>query len=207
MTDTPQAIDTHRNLVLCLDGTANEPESGSTNVARLFDLAVKDDSQLTYYDPGVGTMGARGAVTRLGKTATRWAGLIGGHGVKENLEEAYTFLMQNYRRGDRIFVIGFSRGAYTGRALTGMLRTVGLLRPGTENLVPYAVKLYAASGPKDMTEDRALGVIHPNEKAWWLLGGWRTRPVRPTDSVHPSVRYRIEHTAGGDNPYGPALPS
>ncbi|WP_328792526.1 DUF2235 domain-containing protein [Streptomyces sp. NBC_00273] len=368
MTDTRQDTDTRRNLVLCLDGTANEPESGSTNVARMFDLAVKDDVQLTYYDPGVGTMGARGAVTRLGKTATRWAGLVGGHGVKENLEEAYTFLMQNYRRGDRIYVFGFSRGAYTGRALTGMLRTVGLLRPGTENLVPYAVKLYAASGPKDMTEeqkrayfrlrqqfarrfgnpdfpnpfdradhqvhflgvwdsiksvgwlnwkaqieqarwpftasitnvttarhaiaiderrrtykeyrfrpdvvaasegryeemwfagvhsdiggqfpddhslsdiafawmveeaastgfrvdpaayrrmlevrygeklpeDRALGRIHPNEKAWWLLGGWRTRPIRPTDSVHPSVRYRIDHTEGGDSPYGPALPS
>ena len=47
-----------RNLVVCLDGTRNEPETGPTNVTRLYDIAVKDDRQLVYYDPGVGTMGA-----------------------------------------------------------------------------------------------------------------------------------------------------
>jgi uncharacterized protein (DUF2235 family) len=42
-------------------------------------------------------------------------------------------------------VFGFSRGAYTARALTGMLRTVGLLHADADNLVPYAFKLYAKS--------------------------------------------------------------
>jgi Uncharacterized alpha/beta hydrolase domain (DUF2235) len=41
-----------RNLVVCLDGTSNEPETDVTNVARLFDMVVKDDEQLVYYDPG-----------------------------------------------------------------------------------------------------------------------------------------------------------
>ena len=45
-------------------------------------------------------------------------------------------------------MFGFSRGAYTARALTGMLRTVGLLRPGADNLTPYALKLYAKHGPR-----------------------------------------------------------
>jgi uncharacterized protein (DUF2235 family) len=54
--------------------------------------------------------------------------------------------MRQYQEGDRIFVFGFSRGAYTARALTGMLRTVGLLRPGADNLVPYAIKLYTHTG-------------------------------------------------------------
>jgi uncharacterized protein (DUF2235 family) len=136
-----------RNLVVCLDGTRNEPETGATNVARLFTMAVKSDDQLVHYDPGVGTLGARSATTRFGKFLTRVAGLLLGHGVKENIEEAYTFLMHNYRDGDRIFVFGFSRGAYTALALTGMIHTVGLLRPGADNLVPYAMKLYANSGP------------------------------------------------------------
>jgi uncharacterized protein (DUF2235 family) len=138
---------TGRNLVLCLDGTNNEPEHDDTNVVRTFDLAQKNDRQLVYYDPGVGTMGARGAVTRLGKELTRVAGLVAGHGIHDNIEEAYTWLSRNYHKGDRIYVFGFSRGAYTARALTGMLNTVGLLRPGTENLVSYAVKLYAQTGP------------------------------------------------------------
>ena len=62
-----------RNLVLCLDGTSNEPETDATNVARMFEVATKDESQLVYYDPGVGTMGARGAVTPFGARLTRAA--------------------------------------------------------------------------------------------------------------------------------------
>jgi uncharacterized protein (DUF2235 family) len=143
---------TSRNLVVCLDGTRNEPETGPTNVTRLYDIAVKDERQLVYYDPGVGTMGARSATTRAGRWLTRVGGLVLGHGVKENVEEAYSFLMGAYRPGDRIFVFGFSRGAYTARALTGMLRTVGLLRPGAGNLVPYAMKLYAKGGRSGQSE-------------------------------------------------------
>ena len=150
-----------RNLVVCLDGTSNEPESGTTNVARIFGVAAKDARQLVYYDPGVGTMGARGAVTPIGKRLSRIAGLVGGFGVKENLEEAYAWLARTYRPGDRLFVFGFSRGAYTARALTGMLRTVGLLRAGADNLVPYAVKLYAQSGEAHPTE--------MEEKAFWRV--------------------------------------
>ena len=150
-----------RNLVVCLDGTSNEPESGTTNVARTYAVAVKSESQLVYYDPGVGTMGARGAVTSTGKKATRVAGLVVGFGVKDNIEEAYTWLSTNYQRGDRIFVFGFSRGAYTARALTGMLRTVGLLRPGVENLTPYALKLYAQHGPENPTPEQETDVFRP----------------------------------------------
>lgn len=159
-TAEPTAVG-RRNLVLCLDGTSNEPETGATNVARLYAAAVKSDDQVVFYDPGVGTMGARGAVTPVGRRATRLAGLVVGYGVRDNLEEAYTFLVRNYRRGDRIIVFGFSRGAYTARALTGMLRTVGLLRPGVENLVPYAVKLYTRSG----TRYRPSNGDHPEPRS------------------------------------------
>lgn len=142
-----------RRLVLCLDGTNNEPETGATNVARLYEVAEKNADQLVYYDPGVGTMGARGAVTAFGRKLTRFAGLIAGFGVKDNIEEAYIWLAEHYRFGDQIYVFGFSRGAYTARALTGMLRTVGLLRPGANNLAPYALKLYA--GTKGANSPRA----------------------------------------------------
>lgn len=150
-----------RNLVICLDGTNNEPETGPTNVARLYEIAAKDGEQVVYYDPGVGTMGARSATTRFGKALTRAGGLVLGHGVKDNIAEAYTFLMRTYQTGDRIFVFGFSRGAYTALALTGMLRTVGLLRPGAENLVPYALKLYTRIGKDDPTPKE--------EREFWKL--------------------------------------
>lgn len=141
-----------RNLVVCLDGTSNEPETGATNVARIYDLCVKSADQLVYYDPGVGTMGARSATTPVGQALTRSAGLVVGYGVRDNIAEAYTWLMGHYRAGDRVMVFGFSRGAYTALALTGMLRTVGLLRPGAENLVPYALKLYAKNSRRDLSK-------------------------------------------------------
>jgi uncharacterized protein (DUF2235 family) len=67
-----------RNLVVCLDGTTNEPETGVTNVARMFDVASKHDNQLVYYEPGVGTMGSRAAVYRLGRAMTRAARPLSG---------------------------------------------------------------------------------------------------------------------------------
>jgi uncharacterized protein (DUF2235 family) len=169
---------TGRNLVLCLDGTSNEPETGATNVVRLYEVAKKTSRQFVYYDPGVGTMGARGAITPLGRKLTRAAGLIAGYGVKDNVEEAYVWLAENYRFGDRIFVFGFSRGAYTARALTGMLRTVGLIRPGAQNLAPYALKLYAqsktaakaiASTPPELRgSEAAIAAKRPEaDRAFW----------------------------------------
>jgi len=137
-----------RNLLLCLDGTRNEPERGATNVIRLYSMAVRDRDQLTYYDPGVGTMGARGAITSPGEWLTRASGLVVGYGIKDNIAEAYRWLMETYHPHDRVFVVGFSRGAYTALGLTGMLRTVGLLRLGADNLIPYALKLYARGGKR-----------------------------------------------------------
>ncbi|SDP03090.1 Uncharacterized alpha/beta hydrolase domain [Pedococcus dokdonensis] len=150
-----------RNLVLCLDGTSNEPETGTTNVARMFQVALKSEEQLVFYDPGVGTMGARGAATPMGRRMTRWAGLVIGFGIKDNIEEAYGWLSEHWLPGDQVYVFGFSRGAYTARALTGMLRTVGLLRVGAGNLTPYALKLYAKKGDDDATPEQ--------EKAFWKV--------------------------------------
>ena len=56
----------------------------------------------------------------IGRGLTKLLGLTVGFGIKVNLAEAYTYLMQVYEPGDRVFVFGFSRGTYTARALAGM---------------------------------------------------------------------------------------
>ena len=148
-----------RNIVICLDGTANEAEGFPSNVIRTFEIASKSDTQIVYYDPGVGTMGARGRSSRIGKLLSRVGGLAFGHGVKENIEEAYRFLMDTYREGDKVFIFGFSRGAYTARALAGLIRSVGLIRPGLENMLPYAMKLYTRKTKEEGSDDA--------KKAYW----------------------------------------
>lgn len=147
-----------KNIVVCLDGTGNQLKAkGNTNVVRLYEMLDLDDParQIAYYDPGVGTFSAQGAWTPLARRLTKLAGLAVGYGLRTNLAEAYTYLMQEYQEGDRLFVFGFSRGAYTARALVGLLHTIGLLRPGSENLVPYAVSVYARNktlSPDDWTQ-------------------------------------------------------
>ena len=155
-----------KNIVICLDGTAAEPETGQTNVARLFDMLTKEaNQQVTYYDPGVGTMGARSATTRLGKLLTRIGGLAFGHGIQDNVSEAYEFLMQTYEKGDAIYLFGFSRGAYTARVVAGLLRTVGLLEPGATNLIPYALKLYTGA-PRPGASEKKTQKFWANVQRW-----------------------------------------
>lgn len=165
----PAGASSPRNLVVCLDGTTNEPETGFTNVARMFDVAEKHSGQLVYYDPGVGTLGAPAAITPWGKALTRVAGMVAGYGIHDNIEQAYTWLARQYRAGDRIFVFGFSRGAYTARALTGMLRTVGLLHGDADNLVPYALKLYANSKKMPDPGQQPDAMAEQAEKEFWKL--------------------------------------
>lgn len=134
-----------KNIVICLDGTGNELKGeGNTNVVALYDLLDLTDpaTQVAYYDPGVGTFSAPGAWTPPARLASRVAGLAFGTGMRDNLAEAYTYLMRVYEPGDRIYLFGFSRGAYTARALNGLLHTIGIFRPGAENLVQYAVAAY-----------------------------------------------------------------
>lgn len=139
-----------KNLVVCLDGTGNQLRiSRNTNVLRLFDMLDFSDEQrqVAYYDPGVGTFSALGAWTPFGRRVTRLAGLAFGTGLRHNLGEAYLFLMQNWQPGDRLYMFGFSRGAYAVRALAGLLDTIGMLHPHEANLVPYAISAYARKWP------------------------------------------------------------
>jgi uncharacterized protein (DUF2235 family) len=135
-----------KNIVICLDGTGNQVDARHpTNVVTLFRrLDLSDPSrQVAYYDPGVGTLPSENARGPIGERLSRLSGLAFGTGMRQNLAEAYTFLMHHWRPGDAVFVFGFSRGAYTARALVGMLTKPGLMRPGSENLVRYAVARYA----------------------------------------------------------------
>ncbi len=143
------------NIVICFDGTGGDVKAdGNSNVVQLFRrLHNEPGRQLTYYDPGVGTFSAAGAWTAPAQRISRLFGLAFGAGMRTNLEEAYTFLINHWTPGDKIFIFGFSRGAYCARALTGLLHLIGITRPGSENLVRYAVSNYARRKPKWRKDD------------------------------------------------------
>jgi len=118
-------LTTNKNIVLCFDGTGNEFERKNSNVVRLYSVLQEDVNQITYYHPGVGTMGSKNALSILGKGWTKLIGLLFGYGISENIADGYEFLMRNYQEGDKVYIFGFSRGAYTARALSGILYLFG----------------------------------------------------------------------------------
>src|SRR6266516_3040237 len=133
-----------RNLVVCFDGTNYEFGREPTNVVRLIEVLDRDRSkrQRLYYDPGIGTLPEPGILIPALKTLTEWFGLAFGLGLSRKIAQAYTYLMDSWESNDRVFLFGFSRGAYTARVLAGLLHQVGLLPRGNYNLIPYALKYF-----------------------------------------------------------------
>ena len=131
------------NTVVCCDGTnaQYDDEDENSNVVRLFERLGKDgEIQISFYDPGVGTY------SRLPCAVLRWLHnvimAVCGVGIRTNIEEAYKYLMDHYQPGDKVYLFGYSRGAYRVRKLADMLHRCGLLTKGSNNLIPYMSKIY-----------------------------------------------------------------
>jgi len=136
-----------KNIVVCCDGTGNEFGDANSNAIRLYSVLHKDPAtQVAYYHPGVGTMGSKNALTTIGKKWTYFKGKAFGYGISENVADAYQYLMRMYQPGDKVFVFGFSRGAYTARMLTAILHLFGILPEGNEGLIPYAIRYFKGEG-------------------------------------------------------------
>jgi uncharacterized protein (DUF2235 family) len=129
-----------KNIILCLDGTGNEYGKNITNVVETYILSQKTDNQIVYYDPGIGTGGYL-YDENTGKLRAAYDKAT-GTGVHKNVEQAYLYLMEKYRAGDRVYIFGFSRGAFSARSLAGMLYKIGLLPNEHDNQLEYASKYY-----------------------------------------------------------------
>jgi len=138
-----------RNLVVMLDGTGNELGRNLSNVLKLFRITSKNDEQLVFYNPGVGTIGKPGRWRRFRQNTAKLFGLMTGWGLDDNVLEAYSWLCRHWRQGDRIWLFGFSRGAWTARVLGGFIHMIGLLRPDQLNLSGYALVAYKKAAEDD----------------------------------------------------------
>jgi hypothetical protein len=109
----------NKNIILLSDGTGNgAAKRNKTNVWRLYDaLDLHRDDQVAFYDDGVGSQEF---------LPFKLLGGALGWGLKRNVRELYKFLCRNYRSGDRIYLFGFSRGAFTVRMLAGMIAYCGI---------------------------------------------------------------------------------
>ena len=115
-----------KNIVICSDGTGNTTVKGrGTNVFKIYEAVdihghkhdPNETPQIAFYDDGVGTHSLK---------PIRLAGGAVGFGLGRNVRQLYGALARAYEPGDRIFMFGFSRGAFTVRTLAGLVDTCGI---------------------------------------------------------------------------------
>ncbi|WP_162932983.1 DUF2235 domain-containing protein [Roseovarius sp. EL26] len=177
-----------RKLVVCLDGTGNEIEKSESNVLRLYKSLKRTEDQLVYYQPGVGTLDTRPFARMFLTKPKQMLGLIAGMGLETNVLRAFEFLCKNYREGDRLYFFGYSRGAYTARALAGFINDFGLVDPQEFHLVAPAFRAWRRMSADDPRVKHAK--LRMLEKAFQM----RHPPIRFLglwDTVSSLIRIRI----------------
>jgi uncharacterized protein (DUF2235 family) len=133
-----------KRLVVCADGTWNSADSanadgkGFTNVARMRDAIAPRgpdnvEQRVKYYH-GIGAQGS---------LISRWIAGAFGVGLSKNVKHLYLWLVENYTPGDELFLFGFSRGAFTVRSLSGLIRKCGILRLRHADKIDAAYDLYS----------------------------------------------------------------
>ncbi len=211
----------NKNIVICCDGTSNDVASNSTNVLRIFRSLERSERQVAFYDSGVGTLADPTKITWIGKYLSRTLDQGIGHSVRENACTAYRFLTRTYQPGDWIFLFGFSRGAYTVRALAGMIHFLGLVRPELEHLDRLAWAVYAddydrLADKRFQSGNRFKSAFSIAEKtriqfigAWDTVSSfgspWAPRMV-PNSANNPSVNH-IRHAVSIDEHRGVFQPN
>ncbi|KAJ7822849.1 hypothetical protein B0H13DRAFT_2257340, partial [Mycena leptocephala] len=149
-----------RNLVLSIDGTSNQFGIYNTNVVELHNRVIAGGSarQSKYYNCGIGTYvpyGNKASLKYWRQKVDNGLDLALALNFKDIILKAYRWLCETYEPGDKIFLFGFSRGAYQVRTLAGMIQTVGLIDFGNQELIPFAYEIYSERHKGHVTKHAA----------------------------------------------------
>lgn len=98
--------------------------------------------------------------------------MVAGRGINRQIRRAYGWLAKVYRPGDRIYLMGYSRGAYAVRSLAGVIDRVGLLRADAVSArnVRRAYRVYRSGEPaRGFTADHCHADVRIE-----MVGVWDT---------------------------------
>ncbi|MBW8296291.1 DUF2235 domain-containing protein [Sphingopyxis sp.] len=119
-----------KNILIFSDGTGQHggvrPDQRLSNIYKMyramrsgFASDIDPATQVAYYDPGLGSGEGGGRIKNILSAAF-------GTGISQNIADCYEAILKHYRPGDRIFLFGFSRGAYTARCVANVLNLCGV---------------------------------------------------------------------------------
>ncbi|KAJ3500631.1 hypothetical protein NLJ89_g9708 [Agrocybe chaxingu] len=135
-----------RNLIVCIDSTANQFGDMNTNVIELHNLILKGskERQLTWYNSGIGTYAQPSwrSLNYYKQVLYHKIDLAIACNFDSTVKGSYGWLSDHYEDGDCIFLFGFSCGAYQVCMLSAMIEKVGLIYKGNEMQIPFAYELY-----------------------------------------------------------------
>ncbi|GJJ14558.1 hypothetical protein Clacol_008823 [Clathrus columnatus] len=150
-----------RTLVLCFDGTGDCFDADNSNVVQFFSMLTKDNrkEQMVYYQAGIGTYTVPQIATPFMASVSKTLDMMIAWNLDAHVMGGYEFLMQNSilecsietisispdEAGDKICILGFSRGAYTARALAGMVHKV-----------PFAYKMFTRTDDTGWAQSTAF---------------------------------------------------
>lgn len=153
-----------KTIVFCADGTWDTADK-RTNVYKLYKALLTTSDQVPYYDDGVGADG---------NPVWKLIGGAFGTGLWLKIKDAYAKIAHVYEAGDRIFLFGFSRGAFTARSLAGMIAICGLpTKNVTPGLVDTAFKAYREKDHRETLLDTLKDSDMDNAKIT-MVGVWDT---------------------------------
>jgi uncharacterized protein (DUF2235 family) len=126
-----------KNIVVYSDGTGQDggvrPEQRISNVYKMYrasrvhpDNAIDPVEQVCFYDPGLGTDSDASGLTSIMRKIDKLLQSVTGRGITKNMADCYEFIINHYEEGDRIDLIGFSRGSYTVRCLANTIMLCGI---------------------------------------------------------------------------------
>jgi len=153
--------------VIILDGTMSTLDEGcESNAGLTYKLLseIGGPSMTLYYEAGLQWQDWRATPD-----------VILGRGINRQIRRAYGYLASRFREGDRIFLLGYSRGAYAVRSLAGVIDQVGLLRAdqATERNITTAYRHYQCSPGSDAAAAFSRAYCHAGIEVE-MVGVWDT---------------------------------
>src|SRR6185437_11198508 len=127
-----------KNIIIFSDGTGQAGgvsfDERRSNIYKLYratrvgpDSTINPAEQAAYYDAGLGSLPpSGGTISAYVRMAHNFLSQATGFGLTANIIDCYESIIRLWRPGDRIYLFGFSRGAYTARCIGGVLSLCGV---------------------------------------------------------------------------------
>lgn len=185
-----------KNIVIYSDGTGQDggvrPEQRMSNIFKMYratrpgaDSEVDPREQVVFYDPGLGTDAGATGLTSLRRGFTKLLSSVTGRGITTNIADCYEFIINHYRPGDRIWLFGFSRGAYTTRSVATVLRLCGVATKTPDGDLPRF-----RLGVREVAERAVIRVAEH--------GAGHPRVKYEAEREELARRFRIDHGSDRD---------